>query len=162
MKDGSTKIILSPRWVLMFVFMGWFFVVLGVFLLLSVVVTLADVAVFTWVGVPFILFGIWLAGLGTKMSWQPGSKYITVTRGMFPIFLSPLRTKRISRAEAQRAVLQTNTHKWGTMTGQVVRSNVYSVNVPLLRGGTLTIASVGRNERRAVDLVRRIRNFARQ
>lgn len=81
---------------------------------------------------------------------------------MVPIFLSPLRTKRISRAEAQRAFLQTDVQRNPSLTMQAgERYNVYSVKVRLLRGGTLTIISVGRNEQRAVDLVRRIRDFAR-
>ena len=178
MKGRSTEIVLTPRWFLVFVLLGWLFVLVGVVFLLFAIVEIAvflsggaqipgvvigalsGVALAAGVGIPTLLFGIWLAGIRTKMTCSNGSQYITVTRGEFPIFLPSLRTKRISREEARTAFVEAETRE-GTSpsTYQTYWYTEYLIKVRLLLGGTLKIFNAGLKRRRAEDLVRRIREF---
>lgn len=181
-KHSSMQIVLTPWWILVFVSFGWLFVLAGVLLVLSAVPIIAyclfGVVLFTtpvqpwslsdlwWtvgVGIPILLLGIWFAGLRTKMKCSPGSAYITVTYGMFPIFLPSLRTKRISREEARTAFVQAETRSTMDSSSRVTSSyTVYAVKVQLQSGLTLTIFDAGRERQAAEDLVQRIREFTQQ
>lgn len=184
MKDNVTKTILlptkglSPWGVLVVVFVGWFFVLVGVLFVLFAVasiayilsgvvllrgfegVSLGEFWLFIGLAIPFLLLGIWLAGLRTKMTCSTSSGYITVTRGVFPIYLPSLRTKRISREEARTVFVDAETRARESFTGETSSYNVYVIKVRLSSRKTLTIADAGRKRQRVEDLVRRIRELA--
>lgn len=188
MKDSSAQIVLNSRWILVVLLFGWFFVVTGlVFVLFAIVATsmflsgaepiegviLGDLSVagiMAGTGIPVVLFGIWLAGLRTKVTSSLGSEYIRIARGQFPIFLPSLRNKRISREEARSAFVQ-SIHKSssgyympnGTSSGSWSPGGEwteYVIKIRLSSRKTLEIFNAGRKSRRADELVRRIREFA--
>jgi len=183
-KDSSTKRLglptkgISPWGVLAVVLIGWVLVLTGLFFVLFAIASiayilsgavllrgfegasLAEVALFAGLGIPILLFGIWLAGLRTKMTCSTSSGYITVTRGLFPIYLPSLRTKHISREEARTAFVDGETRSRDSLSGESSWYTVYVIKVRLLSRKTLTIADAGRKRQRADDLVRRIRELA--
>jgi len=183
-KRSSAQIVLNSRWTLVLVLFGWFFVATGVvFVLVAIFATsmflsgaepiegvvsgdLSMAAIMAGIGIPVVLFGIWPAGIRTKMTCSPGSEYITVTRGQYPIFLPSLRTKRISRKEARSAFVRSvRKSSSGTPTGGFGWTpggawTEYVIRVRLQSRKTLEIFNAGRKKQRAGDLVRRIREFA--
>jgi len=179
MKDSAAQIILNSGGILVVVLFGWLFVIIGVVFVLFAIVLIAEFVSGTdiipgaadlslaWleagIGIVVIPFGIWLAGMRTKIARSRGSDYITVTRGEFPIFLPSLRTKRISREEARTAFVQAERREGQSpSTYESYWYTEYLIKVRLLSGETLKIFNAGQKERRADDLVRRIREFAQQ
>ncbi|MFC1958462.1 hypothetical protein ACFLV6_00860 [Chloroflexota bacterium] len=82
---------------------GWFLLVFGMalFPLAPVVEDQVWGLGFIGVGLFTILLGIWLVGWITRVTFDQLSGYIIVSQGAIPIFLWFLRTKHISKGEAQ-------------------------------------------------------------
>ncbi len=164
-KDEGSKIVI--RLLVLFYVAAWILLLFGVGLVFGVV--LVPAALMEWAGDPsgangeiywivgtglfLVLLGIWMVGITTKITFNQPPGYMTVTLGMWPLFLWFLRTKRISKEDARSAFVRSGEPaSWHT---------AYQARVVMESGKEVTLVEDG-NPSVSNYLVRRILEFSRQ
>lgn len=112
-------------------------------------------------GVFFVLLGIWMVGMTTKVVFNKPYGHITITRGYVPIFLVSKRKKRISREEA-KSVFVRSRERW-VSTGPTASggyATFYETKVITSSGKELKLYGGGTNRGVADYLAKRILDFA--
>lgn len=111
--------------------------------------------IFSGLGLLFILFGVILMGMTTKVTFNQPDGYITVTRGHIPIFLWFLRKRLISKEEGKSVYVDyvyRTTNQYG---GQI---KFYQTKVVTKLGKRITLFEDTRRDK-ADYLARRILQF---
>ncbi len=157
-KDSQSEIVIKMPW--WFRVIAWGELLLGFpFFIGYLPASLADPNSETLIpagfGLLFILLGIWMAGMTTKVTFDKPPGYITVSRGHCPLFLWFLRTKRISREEAKSAFACVIDHWWDEHSHHEVR-------VVASSGKEVKLLDGGRYQDVANYLAKRIEDWAKE
>ena len=181
MQVSEAEIVMTGRWGWVIIGVGWLFVLTGLLGLLFalfeiailftpgspqipgvVVAPLPGVAMGSGYGIGVLLFGIWLVGSTTKITFSGPPGHITVTRGLIPVFLPSSRWKKISTEEARTTRIEPVRVADETWYGKSVYRTVSKLNVRMHSGKTLTICSAFQKTRELEYVEERIKGFARQ
>ncbi len=160
-KDSQSEIVIKQR--------GWFYVVawanipFGLLLFIGYLpASLADPTSDTWVpvgfGLLFILLGIWLVGMTTKVTFDKPPGYVTVSRGNHPVFLWFLRIKRISREEAESVSVCSRDPWWWTHEG----SSMHEVRSIAKSGKEVILFNAGWEKNKAIYVAKKIKDWAKK
>lgn len=169
-KDSGSEIALTiPVWARV---IAWILLLFGV--------GLVPAALMGWAGDPsgangekwipagfglfFVLLGIWMVGMTTKITFNQPPGYMTVTLGKWPLFLWFLRTKRISKEEARSAFVRSvkrmvSGGDWNMPSSS--RHTAYQVKVVMNSGKEVTLHEDW-NPDVSNYLARRISEFSQQ
>lgn len=113
------------------------------------------------IGLLFVLLGIWMVGMTTKVTFHHPPGYITVSRGHCPLFLWFLRIKRISTEEARTAFVRTvQRNTWSTMGSST--ATAYEVRVTTKSGKEVKLYDGGWKSDKADYLAKRILDFVQE
>jgi len=113
-------------------------------------------------GLLFIMLGIWMLGVTTKVTFNKSLGDINIARGHVPLFLWFLRTKCISREEA-RSAFSHSVQQWvstGSTSGGT--ATFYETKVIMSSGKELKLYGGGTNQDVAAYLAKRILDFAQE
>jgi len=111
-------------------------------------------------GLLFILLGIWMVGMTTKVTFNQPPGYMTVTRGHIPVFLWFLRTRVvISREEARSVVVGSVQRSVGEYGGT---KTAYDVMVVTTSGKEVKLYDGGWKRDKADYLAKRILEFSQR
>jgi hypothetical protein len=161
--SGSEIVIKMPWW---FRVVAWGELLCGILLLLVGLARLpvgemqdpGDMWFMVGFGVFFVLLGIWMVGMTTKVAFSLAQGDMTISRGSIPLFLWFLRTRRISREEARSVFVHSADRSVGGYGGT---KQAYEVRVVARSGKEVKLYDGGWNQDKAAYLARRIRGFAR-
>ena len=164
-KGSKSQIIIKMPW--------WFRVIFWLILLFGVPLFLVGLSAIIaegantdlWIpgliGLLFVLLGIWMVGMTTKVTFHQPPGYMTVSRGHCPLFLWFLRTKRISTEEARTAFVRTvQRNTWSTMGSST--ATAYEVWVTTKSGKDVKLYDGGWNSDKVDYLAKRILDFAQE
>lgn len=159
-KESKSEILMKMPW--WFRVVAWGELLVGLtFLIEFLPASLADPNSETLIpagfGLLFLLLGIWMVGMTTKVTFHTPLGYMTVIRGYCPLFLWFLRIKRISREEA-RSVFVSSAARMAGSGGATATG--YNVMVIMSSGKEVKLYDAGWKKDKAENLAKRILDFA--